>query len=61
LRQRVGRIYNRLLEDGVAKEALADIGTAENPVAYAKAKIEGAVDWVCGIPMLKEVSDWKAA
>ena len=61
LKQRIVRVYSRLLEEKVPKEALVDIGAVTDPAAYAKEKIDGAVDWVCGLPVLKEVSDWSAA
>ncbi|MGA3099257.1 MAG: hypothetical protein ABSF25_22595, partial [Bryobacteraceae bacterium] len=61
LEQRTEEILKRLLEAKVPKEALADIGAAQDPAAHAKAKIEGAVDWICGIPVLKDVSEWSAA
>jgi hypothetical protein len=59
LNQRIDQIYQRLLEEKVAKESL-DISAVKDPLADARAKIEGAVDWICGLPVLKEVSDWSA-
>jgi hypothetical protein len=44
-----------------AAEDSLDIRSGGDPVALSKAKIEGAVDWIAGMPVLKDVSEWSAA